>query len=81
MRRAASPALINLLPCICKRSEHEQGANLTMNEAAARYCEQGRVYLDQANDEFAGDDWMQASEKAWGGCAASRASSNAQRCC
>lgn len=40
-----------------------------MNEAAVRYRDQGRWYLTQAKEEFAREDLMQASEKAWGAAA------------
>ncbi len=40
-----------------------------MNEAATRYRDQGHVYLAQAREEFAREDLMQASEKAWGAAA------------
>lgn len=40
-----------------------------MNDVATRYCTQGRAYLAQAADEFARQDYRQASEKGWGAAA------------
>lgn len=40
-----------------------------MNDAAARYRDQGHLYLAQAREEFAREDLMQASEKVWGAAA------------
>ena len=40
-----------------------------MNDAAARYRDQGQRFLTQAREEFVREDLMQASEKGWGAAA------------
>ena len=37
-----------------------------MNAAAESYAQRGRRYLAQASEEFAREDYEQASEKGWG---------------